>query len=98
MTYTRNTTLRYYSERYGKWIEVEQGFKSDGATGAIDIKSDGWWVHDKICATRQFEDETECTNFQASTILSDILRSEGRWLRALYWWPATFIAMWLRGY
>jgi len=90
MTYTRNTALRYYSKRYGKYIDVERGFPSDGATGAIDIKSGGWWVHDKICTTWKFSDGTTRTNFQASSILSDILRKEGRWCRAIYWWPATY--------
>lgn len=88
--YKRNSKLVYYSERYNKRVTVPVGFKSDGATGAIDIYSDAWWVHDKLCKTGQFDDGTKCTNKQASTILSDILRSEGRWLRPLYWWPMTY--------
>lgn len=89
--YVREETLVYYSERYDKYITVPEGYLSDGATGAIDIDSDGWWVHDKLCDTGLFDDGTKCTNWQASTILSDILRSEKRWFRAIYWWPMTYL-------
>jgi hypothetical protein len=89
--YKRKKTLVYHSERYDKTVTVPEGYLSDGATGAIDIYSDGWWVHDKLCDTGIFDDGTPCTNKQASTILSDILRSEGRWCRAIYWWPMTYL-------
>jgi len=89
--YTRKSELIYYSKRYKKQITVHKGYESDGATGAIDIYSEAWWVHDKLCDTGLFDDGTKCKNKQASTILSDILRSEGRWLRALCWWPATYL-------
>jgi len=78
-----------YMSRYGKVITVEAGTRSDGATGAWDIISDSWWVHDKICNTGMFEDGTLCNNLQASTILSDILKSEGRWFRARTWFLTT---------
>ena len=83
----------YNSKRYEQWVIVEQGFVSDGATGAIDIDSKGWWVHDKLCETGIFFDGSECTNWQASMILSDILAEEGRWFRANTW----FIMTWLFG-
>jgi hypothetical protein len=89
--YIRKTALRYYSKRYDKYVNVPKGYKSDGATGAIDIDSDGWWVHDKLCDTGIFDDGSRCSNKQASTVLSDILRSEGRWCRAIYWWPMTYL-------
>lgn len=89
--YKRKSELVYWSARYGKYVTVPEGYSSDGATGAVDIYSDSWWVHDKLCDTGKFDDGTYCTNVQASTILCDILRSEGRWLRALYWWPVTFM-------
>ncbi len=89
--YKRKHTLVYYSPRYNKFVTVPEGYPSDGATGAMDIASDSWWVHDKLCDTGLFDDGTPCTNFQASTILCDILREEGRWLRAYYWWPATYL-------
>jgi hypothetical protein len=81
----------YNSKRYGKTVIVPEGYESDGATGAIDIWSNAWWVHDKLCDTGKWLDGTPCTNMQASTVLSDILRSEGRWIRAIYWWPATWL-------
>ena len=90
--------IRYYSARYAKWIHIEPDFPSDGATGAIDISgpvevfdtkkkeivrvSLGFLVHDKLKKTKLFADGSTCTNFQASTILSDILKSENRWIRA----------------
>ncbi len=89
--YRNKHQINYYSERYGKWVIVPVDYPSDGATGAIDIYSEGWWVHDKLCDTGTFEDGTPCTNWQASTVLCDVLRSEGRWLRGLYWWPATWL-------
>ena len=91
MNYTNKKEIVYHSKRYDKTITVLEGYNSDGATGAIDIYSDSWWIHDKLCDTGVFDDGTKCTNFQASTILSDILKSEGRWARALYWWPITYL-------
>jgi len=89
--YRRKSRLVYYSKRYKKHITVPYGYPSDGATGAIDIDSNGWWVHDVLCDKGVFDDGTPCTNWQASTILSDILREEGRWVRAIYWWPFTYL-------
>jgi len=99
--------IRYYNPRYGKWIRVEPQFPSDGATGAVDISgplevydtkkhayilaSQAWIIHDKLKKTKKFVDGTKCTNFQASCILSDILKSEGRWIRARTWWVATYL-------
>ena len=91
MPYKLRAQLKYRSFRYQKNITVPEGYASDGATGAIDIFSDAWWVHDWLCETGQFDDGTPCTNWQASTVLSDILRREERWLRAIYWWPATWL-------
>ena len=82
---------KYFSLRYGKWVHCNVGMKSDGATGAWDINSFGWLVHDKLCKTAVFEDGSPCTNWQASMILSDILKSEGRWVRAQTWKYSTFV-------
>ena len=89
--YTLPCTIRHNSERYGKTVTVPAGYHSDGATGAIDIYSDGWWVHDWLCDHGVWDDGSPCNNWQASTVLSDILRAEGRWVRAIYWWPATWL-------
>jgi len=81
----------YYSARYRKYVTVPTGFLSDGATGAFDIDSRSWWVHDVLCDIGMWDDGTECNNWQASTVLSDILASEGRWFRARSWWIATWL-------
>jgi len=78
-----------YKSRYGKLVLVEKGERSDGATGAWDIISMAWWVHDQLCNTGKFADGSLCTNLQASTILSDILKTEGRWFRARSWFITT---------
>jgi len=84
-------TITYYSERYNKSVVVPKGYKSDGATGAMDIWSEGWWVHDKLCDTGTWSDGSPCNNWQASTVLADILNEEGRWFRSKYWWVATWL-------
>ncbi len=86
-------SIWYISARYGKEVLVPKGYQSDGATGARDIDSRGWWVHDVLCEYGVFYDGTPCTNWEASMILHDILRQEGRWFRARSW----FIATWLMG-
>lgn len=85
--------IAYYSLRYRKWVLVEAGDKSDGATSAIDIESFGWIFHDELCATGLFSDGTKCNNRQASMVLSDILTVEGHHVRSVTW----FIATWLFG-
>jgi hypothetical protein len=84
-------TIVYKSPRYNKTVTVEKGFGSDGATGAIDIWSEGWWVHDKLCDTLQWDDGTPCTPWQRSCVLGDILKAEGRWARAFGWKYATYL-------
>lgn len=83
--------VHYHSKRYGKDVILEKGFKSDGASGAFDIHSLAWWVHDKLCETGVWSDGTSITNWQASRVLSDILRSEGRWIRSWRWFWATWL-------
>jgi hypothetical protein len=80
----------YYSPRYKKYVMLFAGDCSDGATGAIDILSRGWWFHDKLCVTGTWMDGTRLTNYQCSQVLYDILWSEGRYFRALYWKWSTF--------
>ena len=67
--------------------------RSDGATGALDINSFSWLVHDKICYEGKFSDGSPCNNWQASQVLSDILKDEGKWFRSKTW----FVATWLFG-
>ena len=89
--YTCPYRIEYYSKRYDKTIVVPEGYPSDGATGAFDIWSESWWVHDKLCDKGTWDDGTPITNWQASTVLGDILLSEGRVFRSVYWWWFTFL-------
>lgn len=88
--YRLKIDLEYYSKRYDKKVSLKKGMFSDGATGAFDIFSRSWWVHDELCNTGKWADGTRCTNWQASTVLGDILFSEWRLPRSVYWWIATF--------
>ena len=54
LKYTVIQSVRYHSKRYNKDIIADVGFKSDGATGALDIDSFGWLFHDILCATGEF--------------------------------------------
>lgn len=89
--YRLNKSICYLSPRYRKEITVIAPYTSDGATGAMDIVSAGWWVHDWICQYWKFDDGTPINKIMASTILSDILKSEGRWFRARTWFMATLL-------
>lgn len=82
---------KYFSERYKANVVCPVGMVSDGATSAIDINSMGWLVHDRLCDTGLFENGRTCSNWQASKILADILKSEKRWFRAFTWKYATFL-------
>ena len=83
--YIALNSYKYYSKRYNKFVTVPKGYVSDGATGAIDVDSDAWWVHDVLCPPGTFDDGATCTNWQASTILSDILKVDQYPLRTVYW-------------
>lgn len=83
--------LCYYSLRYNKWVLVEANDYSDGATGAKDIDSFVWLVHDDLCRTGKWEDGTKCNNWQASQVAQDILDSEDRWFRKYSWFWATWL-------
>ena len=81
--------IRYFSLRYKKWVVCEVNDDSDGATYARDIKSFGWIIHDDVKRTKKFEDGSKCSNWQASNILSDILKRDGYWFRARSWFITT---------
>lgn len=82
---------KYFSPRYKKWVTVPKGFLSDGATGARDLHSDAWWVHDVLCDTGKWDCGTKLCNWQCSVVLNDILKSEGHWFIDRYWKFATFL-------
>ncbi len=82
----------YYSKRYNNWLEITVDDKPyDGATGAFDIDSFGWLFHDVMCRDGCFTNGAKCSNWQASQVLSDILKSEGRWVRSKTWPIATWL-------
>ena len=82
--------INYYSKRYDKHVTVWKDYPSDGATGACDIDSTAWWVHDVLCDRGTFDDGTECNNWQCSMVLRDILWTEGFWVRSITWRPMTW--------
>lgn len=84
-------TYTYYSKRYNRSVTVYKGDRSDGATGAWDIQSDAWWVHDALCSRGAWDDGTRISNWDCSTVLRDILYDDGYYYRAYYWWSATFL-------
>lgn len=88
--YVTRSRYIYRSKRYNKWVTVPHSYRSDGATGAFDIVSLGWWVHDVLCDRGCWDDGTKVTNWQNSRVLSDILWNEGRPFRAIGWLVATF--------
>ena len=81
----------YHSDRYNKDVTVYRGMMSDGASGALDIYSWGWWIHDALCNRGTWDDGTKLSNWQASRVLADVLKEEGRWARSIYWLWATFL-------
>lgn len=89
--YVMKVTISYHSKRYDKSVVARAGDVFDGATGAMDIDSRAWIFHDVLCRDGKFEDGTPCTNWQASAVLSDILKEEGRWFRRHTWHWATWL-------
>ncbi len=80
----------YHSSMFNQDVQIKAGDKSDGATGAPDIDSDSWWIHDKLCETGTWKSGQRLSNFVASTVLGNMLWHEGYWYRSVYWWFATF--------
>ncbi len=89
--YRVTQNIAYYSTCYEKWIGVERGDRSDGATGALDLESFGWIFHDEMCNDGTFEDGSKCNNWQASHVLTDIMKREGRYVRRHTWFWATWL-------
>lgn len=90
-TYTLDETIVYRSPRYAKIVTVPAGEVSDGATGAWDIVTRGWWVHDRLCNIGRWDDGTRLSNWQCSQVLQDILTEEGRRWQGHRWFWATWL-------
>ena len=89
--YLLQKEIVYYSRRYEKTITIPVDTYSDGASGAVDIHSNSWWIHDELCRDKQWDDGTPCSNYQASRVLADVLHHEGRIVRRWPWAIATFL-------
>lgn len=82
----------YYSERYAKNVEITpDDLPYDGATFAKDINSFAWLYHDVLKRDKKFTDGSECSNWKASVILRDILKADGRYVRAECWFIGTLV-------
>jgi hypothetical protein len=89
--YVLSEDMVYWSERYGNFKTVPAGYVSDGATGAIDIHTCGWWVHDAICDSPFWDDDEPISAWQAAMVLRDCLKTDGYKVRSFYWHFATFL-------
>jgi len=91
--YRLDKQIVYTSPRYGKTITVPAKYVSDGATGPgiPDLTSRAWWIHDRACSEGKWDDGTPINNWQCSTVLHDVLKEEGRWVRAKTWWFGTWL-------
>ena len=85
------TSIEYYSPRYNKTVTVPAGTVSDGATGAMDILTRAWWIHDELTDDPYWDDGSYCSRWQSSAVLHDILKEDGYWLRAPLWAVATWL-------
>lgn len=90
--YQADMPWRYLSVRYCRLVKIKEDQVRDGASGAKDIESLAWWVHDQLCAEGAWYDRSDVTPWQAAMVLYDILREEGRWFRARTWLLATYFA------
>lgn len=103
--YRLDKAISYYSARYQKHVTVPAGYISDGATGAMDIASRAWWVHDMLCQFGKWDCGTLLSNWQCSQVLQDIMVEESPqkgWERyrpsSRYWQSKRwFWATWLLG-
>lgn len=89
--YRLNEPIVYFSPRYAKTITAPAGRTSDGATGAPDITSRAWWIHDELCLRGCWDDGTPINNWQCSQVLQDVLAEEGRYWQAKRWFWATWL-------
>lgn len=89
--YVSEEDYTYWSPRYQRAVHIPRGTVRDGASGAIDVKSSAWWVHDQLCADGTWYDGSDVTPWQAATVLKDILKEEGFWFRQYTWWVFTYM-------
>jgi len=93
--YKALNAVRYRSPRFNQYVTVPKGYKSDGATGAVDLETDAWGFHDVLCDRGTWDDGAELSNFTASIVLFDVLRRDGISLRRSLGW--LFMTLWKGG-
>lgn len=81
----------YFSKRFNKSITITKEFISDGATGAKDINSMSWWIHDALSEWEHWDDGSFCSIYDSSLVIYDVLKSEDRYIRAPLWFIGTFV-------
>ena len=74
----------YYSKRYDKYVTIEKGFVSDGASCCPNFGI-SWLVHDKLFRTGKWNDGSPVKWRQANRVMLDIMEQEGqpKWVRWL---------------
>lgn len=77
-------------EAHGHTFTTPKGYPSDGATGAIDIYSMGWFAHDRACDVGEWDDGWPMHPSEASEMLGWYLKQEGRHIRDGLWKRMTF--------
>ena len=79
-----------------------RGMRSDGSSGGIDLYSGYWGFHDALCNRGRWDSGCKISNWQASKVLSYILKNEyspdekrywleWRPIRSVYTFWATFL-------
>ncbi len=100
--YEVTKTVSYHSPRYHRDITAPEGMVYDGATGVPDIMSVGSLYHDVLCLRGAWDDGTPVSNWQASMVLYDIMKKEGRGGRSRFWKWGTVIlrplSNWVEGF
>lgn len=92
MKFVTLKTIRYFSLRYRKYITAVNGYRWDGASGARDLEgSKSHLFHDVLCEFAVWDDGSSVSNWQASRVLSDILKEECYRWRKYTWFAATFL-------
>ncbi len=94
-------TETYHSPRFKKNVTAPRGMIYDGATGVPDIQSAGPLFHDVLCLRGAWDDGAPCSNWQASCVIYDIMKKEGRWFRCHSWFVGTLVlrplSNWIEG-
>ena len=70
---------------------IPAGYQSDGATCAIDLCPEGFFVHDAFCDDPHWDDGTPITNWEASREYRYILKRNGKKIRSVIRFYATFL-------